>query len=326
MTDLLAQPQCAWHQSQWGYVNHALANDHMPSALLLYGAPGLDKSLFAKQLAARLLCQRPQNGSACGVCSSCLQFATQNHPDYFQLSLSEKSKSISIDSIRELSEKLQRSSHQKGRQVVLFNPISALTVSASHALLKTLEEPLGNVVMIAVLSEPNQILPTLKSRLVTIPFFATNIDDTTIHSKIGLALYDQSPSFLQNLDLDTLDQLALEVLNHVGKSMVPKVSALKAPAAWFKEDALSVIKILYCLCRDAIYIKLGLDDQCIYKNYQEKINYVARLMPISAWYKCLEKTSQGLADAQGSIAFNQQYIIESILLNLQYQSIRKNQC
>jgi|GEM_PF-3406859 len=321
----LASQQFKLHEPQWHYILNALKNNRLPAALLLAGPSGLGKAEFAHQLAAFLLCQQPVNHQACEHCASCLQQASNNHPDFFELAPSEKVKSISIDAIRELSDKLQRSSHQKGRQVVLINPISALTLSASHALLKTLEEPLGDVVIIAVLSEPKQILPTLRSRLVTIPFFAVE-EDNTHQSKIGKALYEQSPIYLKELNHHVLDDLAVAVLNHVGKAMVPKTSALTMPKEWLKDEAITVIKILYCICKDAISIKLGLVDQCIYVNHPDKINYIAKLLPISVWYSMLEKVGQSLGDARSATAFNQQYLIENILITLQYESIRNKKC
>ena len=296
------------HDRQWQWIYNALLNNRLPQGLLLTGPLDLGKALFSKQLAHFLLCKKPSKTKPCGLCDACHQFAAGNHPDYFELGATEQSKSISIDDIRDLTISLQKSSHQQGFQIVVINPISALTHSASHALLKTLEEPLGKVVFLAVLSEPDQILLTLKSRLVPLPF--DRFDDV-IH--------------LNDVNDEGVTSLALDVLNYVGKTMVLKQSALLLPTTWTKENAIDVIQIMYSICKDAIYLQTGLSIQnCMFSKYPEKIQYLARLLPMSSWYICLDQISQVLADAASATAFNQQYMLEMMMMSLQMQTLQQN--
>ena len=319
----------AMHQQQWQYIQNALQGNHLPQAMLLVGEKGLGKAAFAKQLAQYFLCEAPVNNHACGHCAACLQFISGNHPDYYCLELSEKIKSIGIDDIRQLSTQLQQSSHQQGKRVVIFNPISALTVSASHALLKTLEEPLGDVVMLAVLSYPQEILPTLTSRLIPLPFFndqndsfsqLNDIDKT--YKNILSALYAESPLMVNEQTLSNIKLLADEVLNHVGKSLVPKISALEIPATWYKDNALLVMQLIFLLVRDAIQLQAhGALEKCVYYYVPEKIKYIAKKLNLAQWFEVLDKIYAAMADIQHATAFNNQYIIENVLLSLQKYSL-----
>ena len=317
----LEQTQYA-HEKQWEYISNAMRTNRLSHGLLLTGPEGVGLDVFAKQLAQLLLCKHPTNNKPCGLCDACHQYLTGNHPDFFELALTEQSKSISIDDIRNLSVKLGQSSHQKGFQVVILNPISALTLAASHALLKTLEEPLGQVVIMGVLCFPNQILATLKSRFVPIPFYS--YDSNAATSPLKHALYEASPNLLKEVDTDALNNLAFEVLNHVGKSMVLKQSALTLPSAWFKEHSIEVIQILYCICKDAIQLQLGLPvNACLFAQYPEKIQYISRLLPVVIWYSCLDLIMKGLAESKSATAFNEQYIIENIMIHLQ-MNVQRN--
>jgi DNA polymerase-3 subunit delta' len=166
-----------WHEQVWRQFWATEAG--LPHALLLTGPDGVGKGAFAMAIAARLLCEKPHEGVACGDCSSCHWLAGGNHPDFRHV-ISEAdaetgdeaedadkkkaSRQILIDQIRALESFVFVGGHRNGARVVVVEPAEAMNVAAENALLKILEEPPSNVYFILVSSQWKRLLPTIRSR------------------------------------------------------------------------------------------------------------------------------------------------------------------
>ncbi|MBS0289424.1 MAG: DNA polymerase III subunit [Proteobacteria bacterium] len=136
----------------------------VPHAILFCGPRGLGEKALLNDFTRLLLCQTPNQKYACGLCRSCHLFQQQHHPDL--LSYGEQ-ESVGIEDIREINRFLEQTSHQKGKKVVLLWQAQNLTVASGNALLKTLEEPPGDSVLLLVAAS-DRILPTIKSRCLVI--------------------------------------------------------------------------------------------------------------------------------------------------------------
>lgn len=171
----------AWHQLQ-------TLTPRLPHAILFHGAQGIGKTVFAQNFAQALLCEQPDGtGHACGNCTSCIWFSQSNHPDYRCVrpevldgasaesdeegnekvkkgTTRQPSKEIRIDQIRALADFMNISTHRNGVRVVLLYPAEALNAAAANAILKTLEEPPPATVFLLVSSNPDRLLPTIRSR------------------------------------------------------------------------------------------------------------------------------------------------------------------
>ncbi|QJQ04609.1 DNA polymerase III subunit delta' [Undibacterium piscinae] len=183
-----------WHRSAWTQLQSL--RQRMPHAILLHGAEGTGKTLFAEQFAQSLLCETPRpDGHACLECASCSWFSQYSHPDYRRVRpelLDEEegaagelesaepdkktakasktpSKEIVINQVRALADFMNISTHRQGRRVVLLYPAEALNVPAANALLKSLEEPNANTVFILVSNSLDKLLPTILSRCHKFP-------------------------------------------------------------------------------------------------------------------------------------------------------------
>ncbi len=156
-----------------GYFRQALKSGRLSHAYLLAGPRGVGKRRFAGELAAALLC-REQGGGACGECVSCRTLASGNHMGFFVLEVGERT-SIEIDAVRELGEAL--SLRATGRRVVVIDDADRLTVPASNAVLKTLEEPPPGIVFLLVTSRPAHLLETIHSRCHRVPFTSLGVED-----------------------------------------------------------------------------------------------------------------------------------------------------
>ncbi len=158
MTDVLPWQVDLWRQLA-GRAQHA-------HAYLLHGPAGIGKRLLAEQLMALLLCQRPVEARACGECKACQLLAAQTHPDHYVLEPEEVDKAIRVDQVRDLVGFVTQTAQLGGRKVILLEPAEAMNLNAANALLKSLEEPSGDTVLLLISHQPSRLLPTIKSRCV----------------------------------------------------------------------------------------------------------------------------------------------------------------
>jgi DNA polymerase-3 subunit delta' len=160
-----------WQASQWASINQRRQQQRLPHALLFSGMAGVGKFGFARFLAQSLLCQQPGiEGEACGQCRSCQQFEAHTHPDYLQVTPAEQGKSITVDQARAVGEYLAVSSHYEGLKVVVIHPAEQMNINAANSLLKTLEEPYADRILILVSNRPSALLPTIRSRCQKVEF------------------------------------------------------------------------------------------------------------------------------------------------------------
>lgn len=162
-----------WHQDLWRELSQDRSK--LPHALLLHGPRGVGKRNFALELARWLLCESPSEDGACGVCKACGWFEQGAHPDFKLVEPAAEAgkeeeggkkagRQIAISEIRALGDFLGLASHQGGWRVVLLHPAEAMNQAAGNALLKTLEEPPANVLLILIAHQPRRLLPTVLSR------------------------------------------------------------------------------------------------------------------------------------------------------------------
>ena len=155
-----------WLIPVWQQVQLARQQQRLPHALLLTGPAGVGKGLLADALSASLLCQQPQveTGQACGQCQSCRLLAGGTHPDALSIEPEEAGKAIKVDQIRQLSRDLAMTSHAGGYKIARISPAEAMNINAANSLLKTLEEPTDNTLILLVSVTPGRLPVTLRSR------------------------------------------------------------------------------------------------------------------------------------------------------------------
>ncbi|UVE19250.1 DNA polymerase III subunit delta' [Pseudomonas sp. LS44] len=152
-----------WQDDLWQQLAGRAQHAH---AYLLHGPAGIGKRALAERLMARLLCRTPVSLHACGQCKACLLLAAETHPDNFILEPEEADKAIKVDQVRELVSFVVQTAQLGGRKVVLVEPVEAMNLNAANALLKSLEEPSGDTVLLLISHQPSRLLATVKSRCV----------------------------------------------------------------------------------------------------------------------------------------------------------------
>ncbi|MDQ0041404.1 DNA polymerase III subunit delta' [Variovorax boronicumulans] len=166
-------------------------------AWLLQGPSGIGQYELALALAAAWLCEQPveEGGAACGHCASCHAIEVRTHADLCVLMpevamqelgwpLDEKaqadiddkkrkaSREIRVEAMRDAVGFAQRTSARGRGKVVLVYPAERMNTITANALLKTLEEPVGDVRFVLASEAAWQLLPTIRSRCLgfTLPW------------------------------------------------------------------------------------------------------------------------------------------------------------
>ena len=158
------------HEAAWEAWRAAMSGERMHHAWLLAGKKGLGKASFA-QAAARELLGAPAQGE---------------HPDILTLTYGPKNKDeakkrddgkpyelargIKVDQVREVQRRLITRPTMGSKRVVIIDPADDMEVSASNALLKSLEEPPQGTYFLLVAHSPARLLPTIRSRCRTVRF------------------------------------------------------------------------------------------------------------------------------------------------------------
>lgn len=171
------------------WIAHQLAQllQQRGHAWLLVGPSGLGHYPLALELVRAWLCETPTPQGACGSCASCHAIEVRTHADVFVLMpettmlelgwpLGEKaqaeiddkkrkpSREIRVDAMRDAIEFAQRTSGRGRGKAVLVYPAERMNNVTANALLKTLEEPPGDVRFVLATEAAHQLLPTIRSR------------------------------------------------------------------------------------------------------------------------------------------------------------------
>lgn len=162
----------------WDLLGHEwaveLLQDHVAQgrlrhAYLITGPQGSGRRTLALRLAQAINCQQPPApGEACGECRACRLIERMQHPDLTILQAENEGGVLKVEQIRELQRGLSLAPYEARYRVALLLRFEEANLSASNALLKTLEEPPAQVILILTASSTEALLPTIVSRCETI--------------------------------------------------------------------------------------------------------------------------------------------------------------
>ena len=185
-------------------LKQSIDSNKVSHSYLMIGVSGIGKKMIATEFAKGILCL--SEDKACNHCKSCIEFNSNNNPDFF--CIEPEGNSIKIEQIRELQKKIQEKPIISEKKVYIIDQADLMTKEAQNCLLKTLEEPPEFVTIILVGTNENAFLTTIKSRCMILHF--NPIEDLDIKK------------FLENnYQMNNISQSMLEVFQgSIGKAIL----------------------------------------------------------------------------------------------------------
>lgn len=147
-------------------IRGALNQEDRPPTWLLQGPWGAGKTSIARILAKSLICKEPSpNGEACCRCEQCRYIDEEQSANYSEV---DSASFGHVEDMRSLIEEARLAPIDAPMRVVVLDEAHLLTKTAQGALLKTLEDGVGQTAFILVTTDPEKLLPAIKSRCIRV--------------------------------------------------------------------------------------------------------------------------------------------------------------
>ncbi len=151
-------------------LQNSFEHGRMAHAYLFEGDQGTGKAELALWFVKHLFCLNLQAGMPCEKCNNCLRINSKDHPDVVEIE--PDGQSIKVDQIRALQSELAKSGFESAKKVVIIHQAEKMNLNSANSLLKFLEEPPANFMIILETQSLGKILPTIRSRCQIIHFQA----------------------------------------------------------------------------------------------------------------------------------------------------------
>ena len=230
------------HQQIKDRFSIALAKNHFPSTFLFVGPAGVGKKTFAMEFSKSILCERHEEAELkyCGECESCHLFDANNHPDFEYIEKQKDRAFLQIEQFvgdREhrnragLCHHIALTPFRGGRKIAVIEDGDFFNQESANCLLKTLEEPPPNSILIIIGTSEQKQLPTIRSRCQIIRFRSlTNHEIAEILQTFAPDELPQDADSIAKLSsgsLDVLRELRQEGLLEFKAAFLKKLATLE---------------------------------------------------------------------------------------------------
>lgn len=301
------------HERQKAILQRAVTSGRLAHAYLFEGPDGVGKRLVALALARALFCEQH---TGCGECSACRKVEHQNHPDLHIIE--PDGNTLKIEQIRALQRELSFRPLEGSRKICVIEAAEKMNASSGNALLKTLEEPSGNALIILLTSRPDALLTTICSRCQRLPFqrlptatIRHALEETDTENAAGAHILAtlSDGSFRKALGRDrdlylNRRQAILKSVTALSNGSFIPLFALSAELAEEKERLTDILDLLRAFYRDLLLFRQGWpEEDLVNRDLVEKIRRMAaqespeslvrKLEAINAAYFHLERNVNG---------------------------------
>lgn len=303
-------------------------NKKLPHAFLFEGPEGVGKYDFALNLAQNFLCD--MEAGPCGSCTACLLIKAGTHSD-LRLVQPVDSKQIKIDQVRDLILWVNQTAQRNGLKISIIEPAHQMNQRSANALLKCLEEPSPNTLILLLTSRAGNLLPTIRSRCQSVKFpipsrnMALNWLRQTAPDladpELRLDIADGIPGLARSLSDDDLENRSI-LVKALKSVMVEKGSALSAVRLFKKPNLESILLMSSTLLADCVKLKLSGTDLVIKnKDLTGDLDIIAKHCTAQFLISAYERIGKDLKSVRGTSNPNEGLLFESLMMDLGRQTI-----
>ncbi|MBR1742691.1 MAG: DNA polymerase III subunit delta', partial [Lachnospiraceae bacterium] len=271
------------------HLQEGITKGKLSHAYIINGETGSGRHLIASALTKTLLCEnRTAEGDACGVCKSCMQVDTGNHPDL--RFITHEKQSIGVDDIRtQLINDVTIKPYSSSHKIYIVPDANKMTEEAQNALLKTIEEPPEYAMIILLTDNYENLLETIKSRCIVLntrPLGKEEITQYLIKNlqmeperasiaagfcqgNVGKAIHFASSDDFQKMKEDTLN-----LLKKIDEMDVTEIMTVIEELATKKGKINEYLDLMLLWFRDILMFKVTKDANILL--YREEYNTISK--------------------------------------------------
>lgn len=260
------------HERIVDVLRRSLRTGKIAHSYLFEGIPGSGRKKTALTLIQALFCNELPD-DACGECPSCRKVAGGNHADIHFIEPLPDKRDISIDQLRAMQRELSLRPYEAPRKTCIIEPAERMSINAANSLLKTLEEPPGDALIILLTENAGMLLPTIRSRCQLIRFshlspehVRTLLERTGMDSGTASLLSPMSGGSMQlalGLDNESLAarrEVVLSILDRLDISRIATVFDSSEELSGNRDETIEVLDMMISFFRDAVHLASGSSD------------------------------------------------------------------
>ncbi len=247
------------------FIKNSVKNNKISHAYIFSGPTGVGRKMAALNFAKALNCLDLKDGEPCGACIPCRKIDASNHPDVFIFSPEKEGSGIGIDKIRSIIKDIGLKAYEGRKKVYIIDGADSITRQGANALLKTLEEPPSDSVLILIAENASALLPTIQSRAERVRFFPLAAEDISGILIRGYKLDKDKADLLSRISAGSAgkaikysDSGFFEKRGRIISSLEKKESIMDMDFDTFsKPDMNLALEVMLAWYRDILIMKFG---------------------------------------------------------------------
>lgn len=276
------------HEQVISHLQTAIRQNKVSHAYLINGEKSTGKKLIADIFARTLQCENNEEANPCGICKSCVQAESGNHPDIFWVT--HEKVNIGVDDIRnQVNNDIMIKPYSSKYKIYIIQEAEKMTEQAQNAILKTIEEPPEYAILILLTNNKNKLVSTILSRCILLDLKTVNpmlIKKYLIEQcKVPDYLAELSANFSQgnvgrairyatSEDFTRIKEDVLHILKYIDNMTVFEIIDGIRNLSNYKLEINDYIDLMMLWYRDVLMLKVTNDPNTLL--FKDEYKYLSR--------------------------------------------------